>query len=125
MADFRGLVVYQKAKTFNTEVYSYVKDAKLLDRTYKDQLSRAALSIGLNIAEGSGRFSPKDKRYFFAIARGSALECLAIFDLISCIPDLRDDRLVLLLGRAEEISKILFTIIRNLDEKVESAVTGK
>ena len=37
----------------------------------------------LNIAEGAGKSTPKDKRKFFSIARGSALETYAVFD--SCV----------------------------------------
>jgi four helix bundle protein len=49
----------------------------------RDQLDRASISIALNIAEGAGRFSPRDKAHFYAIARGSATECAAIVDAIS------------------------------------------
>lgn len=45
-----------------------------------DQLKRASLSIPLNIAEGNGKFSEKDKAKFYHIARGSATECAAILD---------------------------------------------
>ncbi len=49
-------------------------------RELRDQLTRASLSIPLNIAEGVGRRSPAEKAHFFAIARGSAMECGAIVD---------------------------------------------
>ena len=42
----------------------------------KDQLSRAALSIVLNISEGAGKWSRPDKRKYYRNARGSATECL-------------------------------------------------
>src|SRR3954470_16396005 len=48
----------------------------------KDQLDRAATSIPLNIAEGNGKFSVKDRARFLEMARGSALECAAALDVL-------------------------------------------
>ena len=48
----------------------------------KDQLDRASTSIPLNIAEGNGKSSAKDRARFFEMARGSALECAACLDVL-------------------------------------------
>ena len=48
----------------------------------KDQLDRASTSIPLNIAEGNGKFSAKDRARFLEMARGSALECAACLDVL-------------------------------------------
>jgi four helix bundle protein len=48
----------------------------------KDQLDRASTSIPLNIAEGNGKFSVKDRARFLEMARGSALECAACLDVL-------------------------------------------
>jgi len=50
------------------------------DRATNDQLRRASFSIMLNVAEGTSRFSNKDRKNFFVIARGSAFECPAILE---------------------------------------------
>ena len=52
------------------------------NRVLRDQLERASLSVVLNIAEGAGRRSRKDKARHYAIARGSAMESAAIVDVI-------------------------------------------
>jgi len=52
------------------------------NRTLRDQLERASLSVVLNIAEGAGRRSSPDKRRFYEIARGSTTETAAIVDVI-------------------------------------------
>ena len=51
-------------------------------RNAKDQLLRASQAIPLNIAEGNGKATEGDRRRFFEIARGSALECGAIQDVL-------------------------------------------
>ncbi len=51
-------------------------------RELRDQLTRASLSVPLNVAEGAGRHAPREKAHFYAIARGSAMECAAIVDVV-------------------------------------------
>jgi four helix bundle protein len=48
----------------------------------KDQLDRASTSMLLNIAEGNGKFSERDRCRFFDIAHGSALESAAALDVL-------------------------------------------
>jgi four helix bundle protein len=48
----------------------------------KDHLDRASTSIALNIAEGNGKYAPRDRCRFFDIAHGSALECAAGLDVL-------------------------------------------
>jgi len=46
-----------------------------------DQLRRAAASVTLNFAEGSGKRTARDRQKFFDIAKGSAYEVAAVFDV--------------------------------------------
>ena len=52
------------------------------NRHIRDQWVRAAQSTPLNIAEDKGKQNLKDQNRFFEIARGSALECAAIHDML-------------------------------------------
>ena len=76
MLHFRSLDVYRCAVALLPKAYAI---AAQLDAEMASQLRRAALSINLNIAEGTGRFD-RDQRKFLVTARGSALECAAVLD---------------------------------------------
>jgi four helix bundle protein len=60
----------------------------------KDQLDRTSTSIPLNIAEGDGKFSGRDRARFFETARRSALECAACLDAL-VVRNLTDESRVL------------------------------
>ena len=77
-------------RTYNLAVEFYrLSSALEIDSHLKMQLSRASSSIALNLAEGAGRLSNKDRARFYQIAFGSLRECQAIIDLsLINIPEL-------------------------------------
>lgn len=74
MKDFR---TYQLALDF----YRQCQTAHVRE-PIKNQFSRATLSLILNLAEGAGKITPKDKRKFYSIAMGSLREVQCILELI-------------------------------------------
>lgn len=85
MLNFQNLDVYRRSMEFLTVAVRIQGQLAKVDSELRDQLRRAALSIPLNIAEGSGKVSVNDRCRFFAIARGSAMECGAILDCIDVV----------------------------------------
>jgi four helix bundle protein len=83
--NFRKLDVYQAALRFLPVAAAIADGLPPRHSGLADQLRRASLSVPLNIAEGSGKNSGPDQRRFFAIARGSAMECAAIVDACSAL----------------------------------------
>ena len=76
------LDVYRAAIEYVGWAHRICTGLKGTHRSSKDQLLRASQSIPLNIAEGNGKATDPDRRRFFQIARGSALECAAIQDVL-------------------------------------------
>jgi four helix bundle protein len=90
--DHERLDVYRLSIDYIAFSYDLAKSLADTNRHACDQWLRAAQSIPLNIAEGNGKQSLKDKNRFFEIARGSALECAAIHDVLR-VCDAIDDAL--------------------------------
>ena len=118
MFAFECLDVYQKVKIFNKAILDLL-DKIELKHYVKDQLARAALSIRLNIAEGSSRVTKRDKSRFLVIARGSAFECASLLDFLNedgLITEIEFQEFYL---NPEEISKMLFALIKKLKQERE------
>ncbi len=80
--DHEKLDVYRLSIDYVAFSYAIANGLSGNNRHARDQWLRAAQSIPLNIAEGDGKHSLKDRSRFFDIARGSALECAAIHDIL-------------------------------------------
>ena len=78
--DHEKLDVYHLATDFFVVADGIIAELPKGLSKLADQLTRAALSISANIAEGAGEFSPDDKARFYRMACRSATECAAILD---------------------------------------------
>ena len=87
------LDVYQAAIQFLGLSFQIIEKIPTGYNCLSDQLKRASLSIPLNIAEGSGKVTAKDKSRFYQIARGSATECGAILDSLKTLAIVDSQRL--------------------------------
>ena len=76
------LDVYHLSIGYVAWVYEKADSLNGVHRPARDQWLRASQSIPLNIAEGNGKTAEADRRRYFEIARGSALECAAIQDVL-------------------------------------------
>ncbi len=69
-----------------------------------EQFERCALSVVLNIAEGSGKQGEKDRKRFFIIAFGSLRE------LQACLNIINEKSLI---EEADEVAASLYRLIKN------------
>lgn len=112
--DFEKFPVYRLALDYAKQAEDLIVQLDLPKNSrIADQLSRASLSIPLNIAEGAGRYGKADKRHFYITARGSTFECVAILDVLKAknkitIADYNQHYLTL-----EELSKMLSGLINS------------
>jgi len=113
MFDFENLEVYRKAKDLNREVLHFLKENKRIDSYIRDQLRRASISIVINIAEGSGKFSKADKRNFYTTSRGSVYECVSLFELIFGENEITKEKFNNFYLKYEILSKMLLGLINS------------
>jgi four helix bundle protein len=85
----------------------------------KDQLDRASTSVPLNIAEGNGKFSAKDRARFLEMARGSALECAACLDVLLVRKLVSETQMAEQKERLARIVQMLIGLLRKFSERAE------
>lgn len=121
--DNREQFIFETLDVYNLAVglYGEVRRIKLSsednDRIIARQLIRAALSVSLNIAEGSGKSSLRDKRNFLVIARGSLYECVAIFNVLKVSESISPEQYHSVYSISIRISKMLLAMIRRIDQQ--------
>ena len=114
--DHEKLAVYQESIVFVAWV-SDLLESLVRAGDVKDQLDRASTSIPLNIAEGNGRYSSKDRCRFFDAAHGSALECAAALDVLVAKRKLSRDEIRPGKESLQRIVRMLFGLIKHHSDR--------
>jgi four helix bundle protein len=109
---FEKLDVWQRACTLVVNIYSELKDSH--HYSFREQISRAAVSIPSNIAEGAERNSNKEFKLFLGYAKGFAAEVrtqLYLAKKIGLISTVEAEKLI---TEAKHISGKLHALIQSL-----------
>ncbi|WP_146594691.1 four helix bundle protein [Novipirellula galeiformis] len=119
--DHDRLDVYRLSIDYVASSFAIAKELNGLHRHARDQWLRAAQSIPLNIAEGNGKRSLKDRNRFLDIARGSALECASIQDVLFATDGLGGEQHGELKRTLKRIVSMLMRLIARADAVSESS----
>ena len=109
---FEDIIAWQKARILNIEINKLLKNIR--DFAFKDQISRASLSIMNNIAEGFDRGTDKELRHFLIVARGSDAEVRSMLLVSVDFGYLNPNEQKPLLDLTDEISRLLSGFIKKL-----------
>ncbi|MBO4304742.1 MAG: four helix bundle protein [Lentisphaeria bacterium] len=116
-ADFENLEVWKKSCRLCIDLYSALKSCK--DLGMYSQITRSAVSIPSNIAEGAERKTVKEFANFLYIAKGSSAELrtqLYLTRELGYIPRAISKKLIL---ESKEITKMLQGLINSLDSQTK------
>lgn len=116
MGDYRKLLAWQAADRLAQEAYRAAQ-AMLAAKHYElaNQITRAAVSIPANLAEGCGRRSDRELRQFAKVARGSATELEYLLSLAAAVAALDSSTATRLAIQAFDIQRMLASLLSRLN----------
>ena len=115
MHNLKDLIILKKAMEVVTEVYRIVANFPS-DEKYGliSQIKRSAVSIPSNIAEGAGRESQKEFKYFLSVSNGSCYELQIQLELSFNLGLLREDMKNDVLKKLDELQKMNYSLQKRL-----------
>lgn len=109
---FEDIISWQKSKDLTLLVYKLFKDNK--DFSFRDQIKRAVVSVGNNIAEGFERGGNKEFVYFLYVAKGSCGEVRSMLYIALELGYISKEEYEKLAQLCMEISKMIMGLIKTL-----------
>lgn len=114
---FEKLTVWQKSVDYAEDVYKITKRFPTEEKFgLISQLRRSAVSVSLNIAEGSGKTTRKEFRKFLHDAMGSLRESVTILHLAKRLKYIEHASFDNLYAQSIEISKMLYSLANKLSD---------
>lgn len=112
---FEELVAWQKARELTKDIYSITKAGSFAkDFGLRDQICRAAVSIGSNIAEGFDRGNNREFVVFLGIAKGSAAEVRSQLYVALDVGYVTNGVFEKLRAKTEEVSRLICGLIASI-----------
>jgi len=114
--DFTEMPVWRQAFDLLVRVYRVTKDYPSEEKFgLVSDMRRSANSITHNIAEGFGRFEPKDKTRFYKISRGSSYELISQVLISAALSYIDEKTKDLLVESARNIIEELNALIHTME----------
>ena len=112
MGDFKKLRVWKEAREFVVLSNTAIKRLPGHERFHlADQWRRAAYSVPLNIAEGTGRKGPREFCRYLSIALGSLHELEAILELIETLEYI-PDQIAAIKAKRADCARMVYGLIQ-------------
>ncbi|PWS27451.1 four helix bundle protein [Pedobacter yonginense] len=116
MHNFKDLKVWQKSIELAVEVYKAVSTLPADEKFgLISQMKRCSVSISSNIAEGCGRGSSAQFKYFLNISQGSAFELETQLIISNQLKLLNDEQSADLIQRTIEIQKMVHALSKSMN----------
>ncbi|GIU38656.1 hypothetical protein TUM4433_40550 [Shewanella schlegeliana] len=107
--NFENLDVWKRASRLSCNIYHLFKSCN--DFGFKDQVTRAAISIPSNIAEGEERQTAKESARFMYYSKGSAGELVTQLYIAIEVGLVDKEKALVLIDEAKQISSMLAALI--------------
>ena len=117
-SSFEDLEVWKRACRLAVKIYEILRDCR--DYGLKDQMTRAAVSIASNIAEGAERDSVAEYIRFLHIAKGSSAELRTQVYIAQQIAVINQKTKNELVEELKIISSMLHALIKSLKPKLKT-----
>ena len=115
LQSYRDLIVWQKSMALAETIYRCSSQLPK-EETYglRSQLTRAAVSIPANIAEGQARHGTGEFLQFLGIARGSLAELETLVTLCGNLQLFPPETVPSVLSDCAEVGKLLTALVKSL-----------
>jgi four helix bundle protein len=125
-ADFSKMKAWPMAFAIRLDVYKATGKFPAAERFgLASQMRRAASGIPTSIAEGFARRRPRDKGYFYTVARSSGEELKSELMISRHLGYLDTALYEGLIARLDEVCRMLYGLIESMERKASGSVDSK